>query len=222
MRCTTVRLGRAPSTISRELARNGGRSRCRAHHADRTASHKGRRPKPSKLAENPVLRTVVEEKLAEWWSPQQVVLWLKRTYPSNPEMYVSHETIYLSLFVQGKGALRRELTDCLRTGRAYRRPKTKRAPSGKGQIVDPVMISERPPKCCNDPLIWQAICWVLGDGASLRQVRIRLTKVTLHLGLVMATHTLVPTNQGLGTTAIAIRLHKFKSDFKINSLGGKT
>ena len=74
----------------------------------------------------------------------QVVLWLKRSYPDNPEMRVSHETIYLSLFVQGKGALRRELTDCLRTGRAYRRPKTKRAPSGKGRIVDPVMISERP------------------------------------------------------------------------------
>ena len=81
---------------------------------------------------------------AEWWSPQQVVLWLKRTYPDDQEMQVSHETIYLSLFVQGKGALRRELTECLRTARAFRRPKTKRAPSGKGQIVDPVMISQRP------------------------------------------------------------------------------
>jgi IS30 family transposase len=91
-----------------------------------------------------VLRQVVEEKLELWWSPEQVVLWLKRTYGDNQEMHVSHETIYLSLFVQGKGALRRELAQCLRTGRAYRRPKTKRAPSGKGQIVDPVMISERP------------------------------------------------------------------------------
>ena len=144
MRCIAVRLGRAASTISRELARNGGRHRYRAHHADRTAWRRARRPKPSKLAENPVLRAVVEEKLEEWWSPEQVVLWLKRTYPDNEEMYVSHETIYLSLFVQGKGALRRELTECLRTGRAYRRPKVKRAPSGKGQIVDPVMISERP------------------------------------------------------------------------------
>ena len=87
-----------------------------------------------------------------WWRrnsesgglPKQVVLWLKRSYPDSLEMRVSHETIYLSLFVQGKGALRRELTDCLRTGRAYRRPKTKRAPSGKGRIVDPVMISEHP------------------------------------------------------------------------------
>ena len=144
MRMVAVRLGRAPSTISRELTRNGGRDRYRAHHADRAALRRGRRPKPSKLAENPVLRSVVEEKLSEWWSPEQVVLWLKRTYGDDLEMWVSHETIYLSLFVQGKGALRRELTDCLRTGRAYRRPKTKRAPSGKGQIVDPVMISERP------------------------------------------------------------------------------
>ena len=144
LRSIGVRLGRAASTISRELARNGGRSNYRAHRADRAALRRARRPKPSKLAENPELRGVVEEKLEEWWSPQQVVLWLKRTYPDNQEMQVSHETIYLSLFVQGKGALRRELTDCLRTGRAYRRPKTKRAPSGKGQIVDPVMISESP------------------------------------------------------------------------------
>ena len=70
-----------------------------------------------------------------------MVLWLKRTYGDDQEMWVSHETIYLSLFVQGKGALRRELTECLRTGRAYRRSKTKRAPSGKGQIVDPVMVA---------------------------------------------------------------------------------
>ncbi len=144
LRMVATRLGRAPSTISRELVRNGGRVGYRAHRADRAAWHRARRPKQSKLAENAELREIVEEKLGEWWSPQQVVLWLKRTYPDNQEMRVSHETIYLSLFVQGKGALRRELTECLRTGRAYRRPKTKRAPSGKGQIVDPVMISERP------------------------------------------------------------------------------
>ena len=144
LRMVAARIGRAPSTISRELVRNGGRGGYRAHRADRAAVRRARRPKPSKLASNHQLRMVVEEKLGEWWSPQQVVLWLKRTYPDTEEMQVSHETIYLSLFVQGKGALRRELTDCLRTGRAYRRPKTKRAPSGKGRIVDPVMISERP------------------------------------------------------------------------------
>ncbi len=131
LRMVAARLRRAPSTVSRELARNGGRRNYRALGADRAAVRRARRPKPSKLAEHPQLRGVVEEKLAEWWSPQQVVLWLKRTYPDDQEMQVSHETIYLSLFVQGKGALRRELTECLRTERAYRRPKVKRAPSGK-------------------------------------------------------------------------------------------
>jgi len=144
LRMVAARLGRVPSTVSRELARNGGRSSYRAHRADRAALGRARRPKPSKLADNPQLRAMVEEKLEEWWSPEQVARWLRRTYPSDQEMQVSHETIYLSLFIQGKGALRRELAQCLRTGRAYRRPKTKRAPSGKGQIVDPVMISERP------------------------------------------------------------------------------
>ena len=144
LRSIGARIGRAPSTISRELARNGGRDGYRAHRADRAAIRRARRPKPSKLATNPGLRQVVEDLLEEWWSPQQVARWLRGAYPEDQEMWVSHETIYLSLFIQGKGALRRELTDCLRTGRAYRRPKTKRAPSGKGQIVDPVMISERP------------------------------------------------------------------------------
>jgi len=107
-------------------------------------SHKTVDKPPSKLAENPELRGLVEEKLEDWWSPQQVARWLVRSYPDEQEMRVSHETIYQSLFIQGKGALRRELAQCLRTGRAYRRPKTKRAPSGKGQITNPVMISERP------------------------------------------------------------------------------
>jgi len=144
LRMVAARIGRAPSTISRELARNGGRGEYRAYRADRRAWRRARRPKPSKLAENPQLRAVVEDKLDHWWSPEQVAGWLVRTYPEDQEMQVSHETIYLSLFIQGKGALRRELTQALRTGRAYRRPKTKRAPSGKGQIVNPVMISERP------------------------------------------------------------------------------
>ena len=116
LRMVAARLGRAPSTITRELARNGGRLSYRAHHADRAALRRAKRPKPSKLPTNHQLRMVVEEKLEEWWSPQQVVLWLQRTYPDHQEMWVSHETIYLSLFVQGKGALRRELTDCF----AYR------------------------------------------------------------------------------------------------------
>jgi IS30 family transposase len=87
---------------------------------------------------------VVEELLAERWSPQQIAGRLRRTYPGDEEMRVSHETIYLTLFIQARGGLKRELTKHLRTHRANRRPKGARPPSGKGQIVDPVMISERP------------------------------------------------------------------------------
>jgi IS30 family transposase len=140
------RLGRAPSTVSREVARNGGRDRYRAHQADRAAFRRARRPKASKLVSNDVLRGVVAEKLADRWSPQQISGWLRRTYPDNEGMHVSHETIYLSLFIQTRGALKRALTQHLRTRRANRRPKGARPVSGKGRIVDPVMISERPPE----------------------------------------------------------------------------
>ena len=92
---------------------------------------------------NPRLRAVVEAKLALWWSPLQISRWLVSAYPDDEEMRVSHETIYQSLFIQGKGALRKELSRCLRTGRAVRRPQGRPA-STKGQIRDMVMISERP------------------------------------------------------------------------------
>lgn len=144
LRSIAGRLGRAPSTVCREVTRNGGRHRYRAQRADRAAQRRAKRPKVSKLAHNSSLRGLVEEKLAAWWSPQQISGWLTDAYPDDEEMRVSHETIYLSLFVQGKGALRHELTRCLRTRRAIRRPATKRAPTGKGQIREPVMISERP------------------------------------------------------------------------------
>ena len=138
------RLGRAPSTLSREVARNGGRHRYRAHRADRAAWQRARRPQGCKLASNHTLRAVVEELLVERWSPQQIAGWLERTYPDDEEMRVSHETIYLTLFIQARGGLKHQLTQHLRTRRANRRPKGARPPSGKGQIVDPVMISERP------------------------------------------------------------------------------
>ena len=144
LRVIAGRLKRAPSTISRELGRNGGRDRYRAHQADRAAWQRGRRPQRCKLATHESLREVVEEKLAVQWSPQQISGWLRRTYPGVEAMQVSHETIYLTLFIQARGGLRRELSQHLRTHRANRRPKIKRPPSGKGQIVDPVMISQRP------------------------------------------------------------------------------
>jgi IS30 family transposase len=144
LRSIARRLGRSASTVSREVARNGGGSRYRAHRADQAALRRARRPKACKLAANPTLALMIEEKLGLWWSPQQVSGWLKESYPESPEMWVSHETIYLTLFVQGRGALKHELTQCLRTRRAIRRPAKKLAPTGKGQIRNPVMISERP------------------------------------------------------------------------------
>src|SRR5215211_3612457 len=116
-RVIAQRLGRAPSTVSREVARNGGRRCYRAQAADGAADRRARRPKPAKLVLQPRLRAVVEDKLAVRWSPQQIAGWLPLAFPEDPVMRVSHETIYLSLFVQSRGALRRELQRCLRTGR---------------------------------------------------------------------------------------------------------
>ncbi len=120
LRVIASRLGRAPSTVSREVARNGGRNRYRAHRADRAAWQRARRPQRCKLVTNPTLRQVVEDKLAIRWSPQQISGWLRHTYPSDEAMHVSHETIYLSLFIQARGGLKRELAQHLRTRRVNR------------------------------------------------------------------------------------------------------
>ena len=143
LRSIAHRLGRSPSTVSREVKTNGGPVKYRATVAHRASRRRVKRPKAMKLAECPRLREAVEEKLDLWWSPVQVSRWLIRAYPVDEEMRVSHETIYQSLFVQGKGALRKELWRSLRTGRATRRPQG-RAKSTKGKIRDMVMISERP------------------------------------------------------------------------------
>jgi IS30 family transposase len=110
-----IRLGRVPSTIAREVDANGGRSRFRAMRADRAAVQRRRRPKVCKLAATPRLRAMVAAKLEQRWSPEQIAGWLKRTYPHEAELQVSHETIYRTLFVQSRGALKRELTEHLRT-----------------------------------------------------------------------------------------------------------
>ena len=138
-------LRRAPSTICREVNANGGRTKYRALQADRGAQRGALRPKRAKLARCRRLRRIVERKLEERWSPQQISAWLALEYPDPQDMYVSHETIYQSLFVQGRGALRKELHSCLRTGRAMRRAKAyTKGNVGQGQLSDMVMISERP------------------------------------------------------------------------------
>ena len=137
-------LGRSASTVSREVAANGGTRRYRAARADRQAWGRAARPKACRLRENPVLRAIVEEKLVQRWSPQQIAGWLKVTYPNDPEMQVSHESIYRTLYVQSRGALRKELTAYLRTGRVIRRPKGVRVPDGRGGRPNTLHISERP------------------------------------------------------------------------------
>jgi IS30 family transposase len=145
LRRIAVGIGRAPSTVCREVNNNGGRGKYRAASADRAALRRALRPKRAKLARCPRLRRVVEAKLEALWSPEQISAWLALEYPDDPEMRVSHETIYQSLFVQGRGALRHELHSCLRSGRAMRRAKAyTKGNVGQGQIRDMVMISERP------------------------------------------------------------------------------
>ncbi len=145
LRSIAHRLGRSPSTVSLEVKINGGSLKYRATVAHRASRRRAKRPKAMKLQECPRLRKAVEAQLELWWSPSQISRWLVRAYPDDEEMRVSHETFYQSLFVQGKGALRKELWRSLRTGRAVRRPQG-RAASTKGQIRDMVMISERPAK----------------------------------------------------------------------------
>jgi transposase, IS30 family len=145
LRAIAASLDRAPSTVCREVAANGGRRAYRALKAERAARRRARRPKTAKLAQCPRLRAVVEAQLAKYWSPEEISAWLARAYPDDAEMRVSHETIYMSLFVQGRGALRQELHRCLRSGRALRRPKARtKGGFGQGQITNKVMISERP------------------------------------------------------------------------------
>jgi IS30 family transposase len=145
MRSIAKTLGRSPSTISREIERNGGDRRYRATKADKRAWDKAKRPKRCKLARYPCLRQAVERKLRHNWAPEQIAGWLKRTYPDNEAYHVSHETIYRSLFVQARGVLKKELQKHLRTGRPIRRSRHATAKADKrGQIPDMVSIRERP------------------------------------------------------------------------------
>lgn len=195
---------RAPSSVSREVARNGGRVGYRAADAEQATLRRGRRPKASKLAHSPQLRAEVEARLKLDWSPQQISAFLKVEYAQDPQMQISHETIYLSLFVQGRGALRKELARHLRTRRLVRQPK-KQLSSGRGQIVDKIMISQRPAEVADRavPGHWEgdlllgtrtngigtlverstryAMLFALPNGLTAERVREGLTKTVLRL-----------------------------------------
>ncbi|NND36154.1 MAG: IS30 family transposase [Gammaproteobacteria bacterium] len=145
LRSIAAALGRAPSTVSREIKRNGGRRRYRANQADHAAWDRACRPKPCKLVENLALAGIVARKLKGLWSPEQIAGWLKYAYPDDESYQVSHETIYRSLFIQARGALKKELLQHLRRTRVMRRSRhhTQKTET-HGRIKDTVSISERP------------------------------------------------------------------------------
>ncbi len=145
IRSIAASLGRSPSTVRREINGNGGRRRYRASQAEQAAWGRARRSKRCKLVENRALARVVASKLMLHWSPDQVAGWLKRTYPDDENYQVSHETIYRSLFIQARGALKKELLQHLRSQRVMRRSRRKSLKGqGLGQITDTVSIRERP------------------------------------------------------------------------------
>jgi len=148
-----ARLGRPTSTVSREVGRHGGRRWYRAAVADADAWDRALRPQLCRLAQHPSLRAQVAEKLDADWSPQQISGWLKRTHPKDPDMQVSHETIYLSLFVQSRGVLKKALIRHLRRRKTMRRSQhATTAGQTRGQIIDAVSIRERP-ACIDDRAI---------------------------------------------------------------------
>jgi transposase, IS30 family len=159
-------LGRAPSTISREIARCGGRARYRALSAERRAQERLRRPKPTKLSRSARLCEAVEAGLREFWSPHQISARLRADYPQDPEMRISHETIYQSLYVQSRGELRRQLAKHLRSARTKRKPRSGKEQRGK--IRDMVPIAERPPTIEDRavPGHWEGDLLVGGAGRS--------------------------------------------------------
>jgi IS30 family transposase len=139
-------LVRAPSTVSREIRRNGGRQSYRANIADRAAWDRAYRPKTCKLAKNPALASIVAKQLKKFWSPEQIGGWLKHTYPDDESLQVSHETIYRTVFIQARGALKKELLQHLRRPRTMRRSRhhTQKT-DNHGRISNAISISERPP-----------------------------------------------------------------------------
>ncbi len=179
------RIGRAGSTVSREIARNGGRRHYRACLAEQAAWRRARRPKAAKLLTCSRLRQVVEAKLASRWSPQQIAGWLRRAYPDDRELRVSHETIYTSLFVQPRGALRKELTRYLRSRRMVRRPRAARAANGQGQLRNAVNISARPAEAADRavPGHWEGDLLLGSANSALATLVERSSRFTVLVGL---------------------------------------
>jgi IS30 family transposase len=184
------RLGRSPSTISRELRRNathGDPARYRASVAQAEADRRARRPKTAKLAAHPALHDYVAGKLggSEHWSPEQISRRIRVEYPDDEQMRISHEAIYQALYVQGRGALRRELAVCLRTGRTLRKPR-RRVDQRRERIKDKVMIADRPAEVADRavPGHWEGdLITGTENGSAIGTLVERTTRFTMLLHL---------------------------------------
>jgi IS30 family transposase len=175
-------LGKAPSTVSREIARNGGVEHYRAAQADGSAWERASRPKKCRLALNQQLRSIVAAKLKTNWSPQQIAGWLKTEFPDDPAMRVSHETIYRTLFVQARGALKKELLAHLRSKRTYRGRKGAKV-RGHAAVVDVVSIRERPAEAEDRavPGHWEGDLLIGGRGSQIATLVERQSRFTILL-----------------------------------------
>jgi IS30 family transposase len=182
MRAIAADLGRAPSTVSRELRRNGGRRRYRANQAEQAAWDRAHRPKSCKLASNRALARIVAEKLQLEWAPRQIAGWLKRMYAGDENYQVSHEAIYKSLFIQARGALKKELIQHLRKTRAMRRLRhhTQKT-SDHGKISNTVSIRERPAEADDRavPGHWEGDLLIGGNNSQIATLVERHTRYVM-------------------------------------------
>lgn len=211
MRTIAGQLGRAPSTVCREVARNGGRQGYRPMAAEQATWSRTRRPKPTKLGTNPTLCARVVADLERLWSPQQIARCLRAEFPDAPELRVSHETIYRSLYVQGRGELRKELHRCLRTGRAQRKPQGR--VERRGKIANMVMISKRPAEAEDRavPGHWEGdLLMGAGNRSAIATLVERSTRYVL-LGRLGRTHDAATVRTALGERIQTLPEHLWRS-----------
>ena len=196
LRSMARRVGRAPSTISREIRRHGGGQEYRASQAEATACQRARRPKPGRLVAHRRLRQLVDRKLRADWSPQQIAVWLVTTFPDDPALHVSHETIYRTLYCQARGALKRDLVAHLRRQRGVRRPRAAaRTRDGRGLLLETVSIAERPPSADTRavPGHWEGDLLMGNRGSQIATLVERQSRFVLLVRLPAATSTRVVT-----------------------------
>ncbi|MFJ2816845.1 IS30 family transposase [Streptomyces sp. NPDC087294] len=218
VRQIAAELGRSPSTISREIRRNGALWRgrdwtYRPHAAQRRAEERRPRPKPGRIGQNPELRDFVQHHLALRWSPEQICQALRTAFPDRPEMHVVHETIYQALYVQGRGELRRELTRALRTGRAMRRPHRQSYKRQPRAIRDMVLISERPAEAADRavPGHWEGDLIIGKDGKSAIATLVERSTRYVMLAPLPEDHSAAGTRDALVETVTALPPHLKRS-----------